>query len=605
MQIAQVVPKAKTLNTDVFDYSIPPELLPQIRPGLLVEIPFHGRKIEGIIINLKRSSHIPRLLPIISVIDPEPVVDKTHIRLAEWMSNYYLIPLGKTLFENIVPPAKRTIKNLTKEEKPLTIAKVVKKNKYQKSRKYLIVADFNHRLKFYLQAIEKTLAQKKQVLILIPDLGMLHFFTKSLPQANLGFIHSQMTKTQRWLEWEKIRQGKTKIIIGSQSAIFAPTNNLGLIIIDQEENETYKNDRSPRFHVVNVAEELSKLTAVTLVIGSLTPRVETYFKALKNIYTLKKIEEKPRSITIVDMNNQHQAVSLPLQQKVEENLKLKKKIILVLNRKGEGIKYACPDCHWTATCEKCGMPLTPQEDRLFCFRCEKSVLPPQKCPKCQSVHLKPFGLGTRRLEKILKNLWNKASIVRIEDEKQFEFKKNQWDIAIVTSYALKFNLPPIGLSGIIDADQGFNFPDFRSAEKTFQNLYKFLKIGGEGIIQTHSPDNPTISALAKLSYENFFTNELSVRQTFDFPPFVQLIRLLYKNVTKENTQKETERVSKLLENIVSILGPTPAFIERKRGYYCWQILIKIQRQKQLEEIKNILTLLPQGWVVDVDPINLL
>ncbi|MCL5407193.1 MAG: hypothetical protein M1429_01720, partial [Patescibacteria group bacterium] len=376
MQIAQVVPKTRTQKRDIFDYAIPPRLLPYVQIGILVEIPFHGRKLQGIIVDLKKSSSVSHLSSLSSIIDPEPVVDKTHIELAKWMSDYYLAPLGKTLFENIVSPAKRMIKN--KNFKRSIISTSTTNTKPRKSSQYLIMGDFSNRLKFYLQAIKKTLAQKKSIIILIPDLSMLHFFTKILP-VPYSAIHSKMTSTQRWLEWEKIRQGEVKIIIGSTSALFVPTNNLGLIIIDQEENETYKNDRSPRFHAVKVAETLSKLTGVNLLLGSLTPRVESYFLSLQNTYILKKtIKIKQPHITIVNNVRKFQTISIPLQEKTEENLNLHKKIILVLNRKGEGKKYTCPDCHWVALCQKCGLPLVIQGNKLVCFRCEKETLPPEQ-----------------------------------------------------------------------------------------------------------------------------------------------------------------------------------------------------------------------------------
>ncbi|KKQ17521.1 MAG: Primosomal protein N [Berkelbacteria bacterium GW2011_GWA1_36_9] len=556
MQIARVVPKTRTQKTGIFDYSIPPALLPYIQIGLLVEIPFSGRKLEGIIIELKRSSPIPHLSSLISIIDPEPVVDKIHIKLAEWMADYYLAPFGKTLFENIVPPAKRMIKN--KNFKRSTTSTPAIKIVPHKSSQYLIMGDFSDRLKFYFQAIKKTLAQNKSVIILIPDLALLHFFTRIF-QAPYSIIHSKMTLTERWLEWEKIRQGKVKIIIGSQSALFVPAQNLGLIIIDQEENETYKNDRSPRFHAVKVAETLSKLTGVNLLLGSLTPRIESYFQSLKNVYILKKTSKtKDCDITTINNVKKNEILSLPLQEKIAENLKLRKKIILVLNRKGEG---------------------------------------------------QLFSVTTNKLAKLVKNLWPQTRIVRLEEGMNFSNLNKNWDIAIATTYALKFQFPPIGLVGIIDADYSLNFPDFRSSEKNFQILYKFLKIGEQGIIQTNLENNPVIEAVAKLNYEKFFLDELKIRHQYNFPPFTKLIRLLYKNPDEEKTQKEAQKIYQKLAPIgIPVFGPAPAFYSKKRNYYRFQIIIKISdsfKKDQTLPLFNFLRALPKGWIVDVDPMDLL
>lgn len=618
MQIAQVVPQIRTQKDAIFDYSIPPELLPEIKKGVLVEVPFHGRKIAGIVLKLQRKSsfisHLPTgktgLKSLIRIIDPISVVDDTHIELAQWMADYYLAPLGKTLFENIVPPAKRIIQKISRRESMPISQKPVSQ---VARRPYLIVGNFKNRLNFYQKAIDQTLKQNKSVIILIPDLTMLHFFTTCF-KVPFSAFHTKMPSTQRWLEWEKIRQGKVKIAIGSNSALFAPIQNLGLIIIDQEENETYKNERSPRFHAVKVAENLSKMTGANLVLGSLTPSIESYFKALKNFYQLKKITLKEKSkITVVDLDNKFQTISLPLQEKIEENLKARKKIFLLLNRKGEGTKYACLDCHWIAPCPKCDLPLIPQENQLICFHCQKHTLPPEKCPKCQSVHLKSFGLGTRKLEKFVKDFWPQVRVIRLEEGTNLNLKSTDWEIAIVTTYALKFNLPPIGLVAIIDADQNLNFPDFKSTEKNFQIIFKFLLRAEEGIIQTNFPENPMIAAAAQLNFEKFFLQELTVRQKNNFPPFVQLIRLLYRSKDEKEAERQTKKIYQFIKRIKEkqttkffIFGPAPAFFYKKRGFSRWQIIIKIpSKSKITNQLADFLKTLPKSWTVDVDPVNLL
>ena len=402
MQIAQVVPKTKTQKEAIFDYAIPPEILPQVKPGILVEVPFHGRKLPGIVLKLSRFTHLRNnLKKIIKIIDPLPVVDETHIQLAKWMSDYYSVSLGKTLFENVVPPAKKVLDKFILRSKNSTIsagAINVEKEKKKLPKKYLVMANFQERMAFYLQATQKTIAQKKQVIIIVPDLSVIYLFTKHFKQS-YAIIHSGLTLKERFLQWHKIRSGKVETVIGSISALFSPLPNLGLIIIDQEENETYKNDRNPRFHTVKVAEILCKLTAVNLVIGSITPRVETYYQALKNNYILKKPFSKMAKPlnTIVNMNSERQILSLPLQKEIDQQLSQKQKILLVFNRKGEGQNLSCSDCKWIYLCSQCSLPLIPQSQEAVCFHCEKSFKIPEKCPQCRNAHLKPFGLGTKRL----------------------------------------------------------------------------------------------------------------------------------------------------------------------------------------------------------------
>jgi len=621
MQIAQIVPKVGTQDEGIFDYAIPPQLLPGIKPGLLVEIPFHGRKLEGIIIGLKSKSRISNLKSIIRIIDPMPVVEKTQIKLAQWMADYYLESLGKTLFEFIVPPAKRTIKKI---KDSIIHAPAVKIEKSKSSKKYLIVSDFSIRLNFYLAAIKRTINRNQTVIILIPDLELLPIFIKYLKES-IVVLHAGLTKTERWLRWHRIRENKAKIIIGSQSALFAPAKNLGLIIIDQEENETYKNDRSPRFHAVKVAEQLSKLTAANLVLGSVTPRVETYFSGLKGtvkiIQKVSKFHDRAKKTpqnTIVDMNFEKYVISNLLEKEIENTLNQKQKILLVLNRKGEGTKFACPDCNWIALCEKCGLPLIPQKTENVCFRCQKSYSPPETCPRCHSVHLKPMGLGTARLRKFLGDLFPEAKVIQVEKETDGRELRSKWDIAITTTYGLKFSWPKIKLVSIIDADQGLNFPDFSSPQKTFQNLYKFLRIGERGIIQTHLPENYVIKSLAQLNYEKFFLEELSQRQKYGFPPATRLVRLLLKDANKEEILKETSRIYKKISLLITnnrlpltISPPHPCFIEKERGKFRYQIVLKIVNRQSSSgtpippDLKNLLRSLPKGWIIDIDPVNLL
>lgn len=626
MQIARIVPKTRTQKEEIFDYAIPPALLPHIRPRILVEIPFHGRKIEGIIVALKRKSQLKNvsLKPIGKIIDPEPVIDEAHLRLAEWMSGYYLAPLGKTIFENIVPPAKRLIlKNSDDDIFPNSFQKE-KSTNILVPKPILIYGGFELRKKIYHEEIKKTLIRHQSVIILVPDLTLIKYFPINEFQHDneqiAAVIHAQLSKTDRWRTWKQIRDGQIRIIIGSKSALFTPANNLGLIIIDQEENESYKNERTPRFHALTCADELSKLTGANLLIGTLTPRINSYFKALKGIYRLKKVILKhiPKNV-IVHLKEIPNIVSQSLQEKIDQNIAQKKKIILVLNRKGEGVKFACPDCGWILTCPKCELPMTPIPEQAYCFRCQYSQPFPENCPKCHNSNIKSFGLGIKKLEKFIKDFWPKARIMRVEaSEKSFSAKNisKNWQIAIVTSFALKFNWPSIGLVAIIDADQSFNLPNFQAAENSFADFYKFLRLGEEGIIQTRFPENPFISALAKMDFERFFLDELALRRKYLFPPFSQLIRLLNKNKDENQGRESTKNIYleiiaiKKKNNLkeVLVLGPSPAPFFKKRNFFRWQIILKILPPTNNQRLKNLnifLKTLSKGWSVDVDPTELM
>ncbi|MEI6040430.1 MAG: primosomal protein N' [Candidatus Berkelbacteria bacterium] len=602
MQIAQIVPKVKTRGSGIFDYSIPPELLVQIKIGLLVKVPFHGRKVEGIILTIKKSSKFDNLKPILKIIDTVPVVDEIHIELARWMSEYYLTDFTKTLFENIVPPAKRTIKKQTDIIEP---EKSIINETKKPGKKFLVVADFKARLMFYQKIISKVLSQNKQIIILIPDLDLVPFFTKNIKEE-ISVISSGMTLTKRWKIWDSIRCGQTRIVIGSNSAIFAPTKNLGLVIIDQEENETYKNDQSPRFNITKVAHELTKLTNANLVIGSISPSLETYHTAKQNKYLYKIKPDQPANISIVNMTFERGILSQPLKDSIEQAIELNQKIMIVLNRKGEGARLFCPDCKWIQTCPICKNPLKPGTNTSKCTNCNKDYSAPAICPICHSSNLKNIGMTTTKLEKIIRENWPSIKITRIEKD-HIDTSKD-WQIAIVTSFALKTDFPEIETVVLLDADFGLNFAGYRTEERNFQTYLKFLRLAKNGLIQTHLPESQLVKNLASLNYENFYETEITNRQKFNYPPFTKLTRIIYRNPDKMICSKEAENVTSTLSKIIldnhldiKLLGPL-ASTSIKHGFFYQQVILKQNKRSVL--VDNYLRTLPKGWIIDVDPFDI-
>lgn len=448
MQIAKIVPKVRTAKGGVFDYSIPPDILPQIKIGVLVQVPFHGRKLEGIVIDLKAKTQVKNLKTIIKIIDPYPVVDSSHIKLATWMSNYYFTSLGQTLFENIVPPAVRKICKDTQDIK----IQSHKNNPKNSSKILLIQNDFANRLRIYQKYINDAIARKKSIIILVPDLTLIKYF---IFLKNAIRIDAKMTLTQRWTSWNKIRISSQSIIVGSQSALFAPANNLGLVIIDQVENETYKNDRAPRYLSSKVAEELGKITGAQIIYGSLTPPIELLHQ-FKN-YRLPKYEVKtlPKNTIIVDMNFEKNIISFPLQRLTDKVFLKKQKALFVINRKGEGY-LKCFDCGWTSQCPNCNLPLRPLGEYGLCYHCDKQYQLQKICPKCGNAELKYSGLGTKKIARICQKIWPERKILVLEKDVSTSVEK--YNIIVATSFALKFPLSNIGLTAIIDTDLEMNLP---------------------------------------------------------------------------------------------------------------------------------------------------
>lgn len=601
MQIACVALNIKTSKEAVFDYAILPSDLALIKIGVLVLVPFHNRKILGVIIDLKPRSKILNLKTIIKIVDPTPVIDDEHIKLSLWISKYYLSSFGKTLFLNIPPPAMRSIISHNKNDQNDS-QKSIKSSSMRGS---LVFDDFQARMKIYRRRIYQTLTKNQSVLILIPDLDLLKYF--EFP--GMIQLHAELNRTERWKNWDKIRStNRSIVVIGSQSALFAPINNLGLIIIDQEENSTYKNDREPRYFAKDVALQLAKLSGAEVMLGSACPSIESYFQFQNRLISRDTFIQ--RSISIVDMNFSKTLISPTLEEQIHQNLSKQIKIVLFLDRKGEGIKFICSDCSWFFSCPSCHTPLIPDKVRSHCWRCQKEFVPPTKCPACCGVNLKITGATTSWLEKRIQKLFPKARLIRLENDSKIDPMRTNWDIAIATSFALKFRFPPISLVGIIDADLALSFPDFRSLTISFTKQYKFLKLAKQGIIQTHLPQSSHIKALARLNYGDFYKDELSVRKKFNFPPICKIIRIIYKNNSREVAEKETQKMSMQLKEVfknndkIFISDNSPTFIQQKNKYFYWQIIIKIAgaRPKKIEEI---LLTLGKGWVVDVDPIEML
>ena len=573
MQIAKVVPKANTKSSNVFDYAIPPEILPQTQIGVLVKIPFHGREIEGIIIDLKKTSNILKLKSILEIIDPVPVVNQLHIELAKWMTEYYLAPLGKTLFENIVPPAIRAIKK--NEETQIPKHAILRSNK-----NILIVGNFTQRLKLYKEAIRKTIAGGRAAIIIVPDLSLIDPIIHEF--KNYTLLHSEMTKTKRWEAWNNIRNSKIQLVIGSTSALFAPLPNLGLVIVDQEEDETYKNDRSPRFHARDVALALGRLGHINVILGSITPKTETYELAQNNKLVLKEFKTAESEIKIVDMSRERSILSEPLTKEIEKVLQKDGRILLFYDRKGSRPRFACAQCDWISS----------------------ENTPVTNCPECKGIKIKPIGFSTKKLIALIKSRWPDQNAILVEKESEFNLA-SKWNFAISTSFGLKFVWPEIDLVGIIDADMDSNLPDFSSRERNFQKLFKFLSITTRGIIQTHQAESRFISALSSLDYKVFFTNEIAERKKYHYPPFTKLIKLITQNQDRSLAQKEIEEIFENLKSYTDtdteILEPQELYQKIGAPMHRFQILVKTNAKGNSElksRIKNL-----ENIIIDVDPIS--
>ena len=493
----------------------------------------------------------------------------------------------------------------------------------------------------YLRAFAQVTAAGKRGICLIPEIALTQQTVERFANrfsGRVAVLHSGLSLGEQFDEWQWIRERKCDVIIGPRSALFAPLPDLGLIIIDEEHEWTYKQeDKSPRYHARDVAIELAHLSGAVVILGSATPDIGSFHKAQQGEYQLVELKERitPRGysplpeVTVVDLREELKAgntslFSRSLLAAMKGALVQGEQIILFLNRRGTATFVRCRSCGFVFRCPRCSVALTYHsvERKLICHRCRYSVPVPQSCSRCSRHNLRFLGIGTQRIEDEVKHFFPEARLLRWDrdvitgryaHEKLLKnFRDHKADVLIGTQMIAKgLDLPQVTLAGVINADTGLNFPDFRSGERTFQLLCQVAGRAGRGlkagkvIIQTYSPDNYIIEAAAKHDYFGFYYKEIDYRRRYNYPPFSQLVRLVYSHTDEMLCHREAERVYRLIADsreltADSIIGPVPAFAFRVRGRYRWQLFL---RGPDSSRILSQLTL-PRGWTIDVDPVGM-
>ena len=496
----------------------------------------------------------------------------------------------------------------------------------------------------YLQALAETVKLGKRGIVLVPEIALtpqtIERFASRFPHK-VAILHSKLSLGEQFDEWQRIRDGEFDVVIGPRSAIFAPQPDLGLIVIDEEHEWTYKQqDKSPRYHARQTAIKLAELTDAVVILGSATPDVETFYRAERGDYCLLQLPERvtptegsplPR-VEVVDLKDELKSgnrslFSRSLSQSIAKAVARKEQVILFLNRRGAASFIQCRNCGFVLRCKRCDVPLTYHlaEDTLVCHQCNYRIPAPQDCPRCLSRRIKFLGTGTQKLEQEASYAFAQARLLRWDSDATRQknshqeilrkFRTQQADILIGTQMITKgLDLPQVTLVGVIDADTGLNLPDFRAGERTFQLLSQVAGRAGRGpsgghvIIQTYSPEHYAIQAAANHDYVSFYNKEIAFRRQLHNPPFTQLARLIYVHTNDALCQREAERMKRLLIDErdskgiadLSLIGPAPAFIHRQRGRFRWQLIL---RGTDLSTFLSSIPI-PKGWSVDIDPIGL-
>ena len=500
----------------------------------------------------------------------------------------------------------------------------------------------------YLQLIEEVIKRKKTAIVLVPEISltpqMVDRFIARFGEETIAVLHSKLSIGERYDQWNKIKNGECSIVIGARSAIFAPVKNLGLIIIDEEHDSSYKSETNPRYHARELAGYLAKQNKIPLLLGSATPEIGTYYKALEEkieLLTLTKRANEARlpTVEVVDLrqelaNGNKSSLSIKLQQAIQENLKNKKQTILFLNRRGYSTFVMCRECGHTMICKNCNITMTyhSKGNKLKCHYCGHEQNNVSVCPECGSHYIKYFGTGTQKLEQEIHDLFPEASTIRMDidtvskknsHEKILnQFKEDNIDILIGTQMVVKgHHFPRVTLVGVIAADSSIFSEDFRANERTFQILTQVAgragreKDLGKVIIQTYNPENFAIECSKKQDYNMFYETEIELRKYLKYPPFCDIISIgltdKQENQVKIVAEKLYKEISKIVvkENLkVMVYKPLPCPIDKIKNKYRWRIILKgklnnriiTMINKAIEGVKAKTTRI----VVDTNPTNL-
>ncbi|MCF0242197.1 MAG: primosomal protein N' [Treponema sp.] len=676
MQFVEVI-----LNLPVdqpFTYSFEPkkdskskvvENLPEI--GKRAEIMFGNRKTTGFITGIYNELPpncpvgLEKIRPLKRVLDEKPLFGKELIETARWTSRYYLCTFGEAVFA-MIPSGRRESsaggfsfesellgsneKNILSEEQEKAVQEIIlsAENISEKSSTglfhYLYGPTGSGKTEVFLSVAEKMLEKGKGVIYLVPEISLTSQVTQDIVNRfgnTAAIIHSGLTPSRKLNEWHRIQNQEARVVIGPRSAVFAPVPNLGLIIIDEEHDGSYKSGTTPRYHARQVAMHRAVTGHFPLIMGSATPSVEAWHgmqsgSILRHTLSVRLSGGAMPKIGVINLNNfkTEGCISAPLETEINRTLKNGKQTILFLNRRGFTHYFTCRTCGYEIKCKNCSVPLTyhKNDNRLKCHYCGWWIQPPQSCPHCGSLEIGSSGFGTEFIEAETKAKFPSAKILRLDTdviaskkeelvEKLDEFRKGQYDILLGTQMVAKgLNFPKLQLVGVILADTGLHMPDFRAGERTFSLITQVAgRAGryfpdGKVLVQTYNPGQEPISYAVASRTKEFYELELQNRQILDFPPFCRLIRLVFRSPVERLAFEACKDAAQILKQGapkgVLVLGPAECPLNKISQNYRFQILMKgssiIPLQAMARNLQQNYTHNPNVYIeYDIDPINLL
>ncbi len=618
------------------------EILP---PLIRVEAPLGPRTYPALLICASEKKDTAALFDkgiaikhIRRIVDKTPLITHEQYKLALWMSEYYLASLGECLF-TMLPSARRekhhelsqaavshfteTAAALSPAQQDCVRAIVGEKDAAahaETNTLYLYGPTGSGKTEVFLQAAHKVLQRGKQVLYLVPEISLVNqtypVMCKRFDPSLIAVLHSALTPSQRLREWKRIMNGEARVILGVRSAVFAPAQKLALIIIDEEHDTAYKSDKTPRYHVRQIAMKRSLITGARLVMGSATPSLESWnymhSRRCTALHLSRRVSGGQESqVELVSLQNVAGIISPTLQAHMSRTLEAGFQVLLLINRRGFSRLFLCVHCGHALSCPQCSVPLVLHKknntNTLQCHHCGYNAVAPTTCPECGYTSLSIRGWGTQRVETEVQRLFPHHSVARFDSDIASNreeaarvvasFYTGETSILVGTQIMAKgINIPRLQLVGVLCADNVFSLPDFRSSERAMSLLTqvagragRFFK-GGKVVIQTYMKEHPLLQAMLEGSQTAFYERELERRKTFALPPFARIVRLVFRGKSEEHVMQCAEVFAQKVQEYkrtnatyraCSVLGPAECALAKIAGNYRAHILLSAAKQSML------------------------
>ncbi len=621
--------------------------------GSKVSVPFGRRTVTGYVVGHRNTAPDGvSVKPVLRVIDPDPLFDEAYLELADWVRRMYFASLGETIAA-MVPGATResAIPSLGGDEAAPAPADLALSAEQTGALERMFSAPsglfYVHgitgsgKTEVFLQAAERTIAEGRAVIYLMPEIALTHQLLDSVRDRFAGAVavlHSRLTASQRLTEWRRIRRGEAMLVVGARSAVFAPVPRLGLIVLDEEHDGSYKSGSTPRYHARQVAMKRVADAGARMVLGSATPSAEAWYLMREGRLVRTNLTERLSggampTLEVVDLRKDEGPLSTRLVAALKETHAQGRQSILFLNRRGFAHFFHCRTCGFEMRCRHCSVGLTyhKRRDLMVCHYCGYRIAPVSQCPECGSFDVGYSGFGTERIEEELAGRFPEWRIARVDTDAVrrkgvlertiASFRTGEIDVLLGTQMVAKgLNFPGVKLVGIVLADTGLHMPDFRAAERTFSLIVQVAgRAGrfhpdGHVIVQSYAPENPAIRRAIGHELEEFYADELSVRADLAFPPFARLVRLVVRSRNADAGRAAVEslasRCRSSLPSADQILGPSECPLSIVSGNVRHHVLVRTTRfgatHVELGRLLRAVSL-PGGThlEVDVDPVSLL